>query len=98
MTARFAVGDRVRIDDRFEARHHRVPAYVKGRTGVVERLCLPQGQPELFAELKDGKPFQPVYRVRLDMPDLWQNYAENPADTLDVEIFEHWLTPAGEED
>ena len=94
MSARFQKGDRVRIDDRAPAVHHRVPSYVLGRVGVVERLCGTFGQPELLAYGGDGEPAQTLYRVRLRQIDLWPDYAENPADTLEIEIFEHWLEPA----
>ena len=48
MSARFKVGDRVRIDDRDPLVHHRVPRYARGHVGVVERLCGAFGQPELL--------------------------------------------------
>lgn len=94
MSPRFAVGDRVRIADRSPPQHNRTPAYVKGRSGVVERLCRPEGQPELMAYGGDGEPFQMVYRVRLAQSELWPDYAESPSDVLEIEIFEHWLEPA----
>ena len=94
MTARFAVGDRVRIADRTPPKHQRTPVYVKGRTGVVVFLCGPEGQPESLGHDGDGLPRQEVYRVRLTQTDLWPGYAGAAGDTLDVEIFEHWLEPA----
>ena len=91
---RFAVGQRVRIDDRFEPRHHRTPAYVKGHSGIVERICLPHGRPEVVGyDDKDAERF-PVYRVRLDQKDLWPAYQGAPEDCIEIEIFEHWLEPA----
>ena len=94
MTPRFRPGDRVRIDDRDPPVHNRVPRYARGHAGVVERVCGAFGQPELLAYGGDGAPFQHLYRVRLSQPALWPDYAENPADTLEIEIFEHWLAPA----
>ena len=96
MNPRFAVGDRVRIDARFESRHHRTPAYVKGRIGTVVRSCLPQGAPEQLAYRADAGPDRPVYRVQLAQRDLWPGYQGPPHDTLEIEIFEHWLSPAAE--
>jgi nitrile hydratase len=32
--------------------------------------------------------------VHLRQTELWPDYAEDPADTLEIEIFEHWLEPA----
>lgn len=94
MSARFDVGDRVRIDTRSESRHHRVPAFVKGREGVIERVCLAHPEPEKVAKADpDGKVFT-VYRVRLMQRDLWPDYAGNDDDSLEIEIFEHWLEAA----
>ncbi len=92
--ARFQDGERVRILDRVETRHHRVPAYVKGHMGRIERVCSAYGQPELLATGGSGEPFQTLYRVRLMQTDLWPEYGGRPGDTLEIEIFEHWLESA----
>ena len=91
---RFSAGDRVRISDRREVRHHRVPAYAKGHVGVVERVCAAQGHPETLSLGCDGKPFQTVYRVHIPQTRLWPDYTGSPRDSLEIEIFEHWLEPA----
>ena len=90
----FQTGDRVRISGRVEHRHHRVPAYVKGHAGVVERVCAEQGQPELLALGDDGKPQQTLYRVHFNQQRLWDDYTGTADDSLEIEIFEHWLEPA----
>ena len=97
--ARFERGDPVRISSRFESRHHRVPAYAKGRAGVVERVCAHLfGRPEALAYGEAATAPEPVYRVRLNQRDLWPEY-EGPAhDSLELEIFEHWLEPNQEAD
>ena len=89
----FAVGQRVRIADREPGVHHRVPDYAKGAVGVIERVCGRHGQPERLVR-GDGEPFVHLYRVRLEQADLWDDYGGNPNDTLDIEIFEHWLEAA----
>lgn len=91
MSAQFGAGDRVRIAARFDKRHHRVPAYVKGHAGTIERVCLAQPQPELAAYHKLDEPRETVYRVRLNQIDLWPDYRGADGDTLEIEIFEHWL-------
>lgn len=89
--SRFDVGDRVCIDARSEPRHHRVPAYVKGHCGEVVRVCAEQGRPEdLGYGICDGERVS-VYRVRLRQSDLWPDYPGPSRDTLDIEIYEHWL-------
>ena len=52
------------------------------------------GNPEELAFGRDGNPKQPLYRVRFMQTEVWENYAENPDDTVDIEIYEHWLEPA----
>ena len=91
--ARFATGQRVRIADRTPPVHHRVPAYAKGRTGIVERVCGRHGEPEKFIR-GDGEPRQRVYRVRIPQQELWRGYEGTSGDQLEIEIFEHWLEPA----
>ena len=89
----FKVGDRVRIDDRTPPVHHRVPAYAKGKTGVIERVCGLHGEPEKFIR-GDGEPRQRIYRVRISQDKLWADYGGTGDDKLEIEIFEHWLEPA----
>lgn len=89
--SRYQVGDRVRIDARGETRHHRVPAYAKGRRGQVVRVCHAQGLPEELAAGDVDGARVPVYRVRMRQSALWPNYAGSNDDTLDIEIYEHWL-------
>lgn len=91
--ARFDIGDQVRISNREEVRHHRVPAYVKGHSGTIERVCRPQGRPELLALGESGVPKQTVYRVHINQDQLWQDYQGPAQDTLEIEVFEHWLEP-----
>ena len=91
---RFATGARVRISARSEGRHHRVPSYAKGRIGVIERVCGAYDQPELIAYRYSGEPLQTLYSVRLKQEDLWSDYEGACNDTLEIEIFEHWLEPA----
>ena len=90
--SRFDVGQRVRIADRTPPVHHRVPAYAKGRAGAIERICGLHGQPEKFIR-GDGNPLTRLYRVRIAQTQLWPVYHGNPADKLELEVFEHWLEP-----
>ena len=87
----FAVGERVRISARAVAHHLRTPAYVQGRCGVVERVLGRFRNPESLAHGGDGLPPRVLYRVLLRQAELWPDYAGDPADTLALEIYEHWL-------
>ena len=86
----FSVGQRVRIADRTPPVHHRVPAYAKGRVGVIERVSGLHPDPEKCIR-GDGKPFQRIYRVCISQTELWSQYAGADDDKLEIEIFEHWL-------
>ncbi len=57
---------------------------------MVERVCGRHGQPEAFIRGDGGTPL-PLYRVAIAQVDLWADYQGHPEDTLEVEIFEHWL-------
>ncbi|MFQ6547774.1 SH3-like domain-containing protein [Aestuariibius sp. 2305UL40-4] len=89
----FAPGDPVRVRDWHPPGHVRTPAYLRGRRGEVERRLGPFGNPE---QLAYGLPAdtQPLYRVRFTMAEIWGDRAEAPADTLEAEIYAHWLEPA----
>lgn len=90
---RFAPGDVVRIRRGDGPGHIRTPWYLRGRTGRIERICGAFGNPEALAYGHEAATL-PLYRVRFSMAELWGEAAERAADTLDAEIFEHWLEPA----
>jgi nitrile hydratase len=94
MNARFGVGVRVRVRSAFPLGHVRTPAYIRGKTGVVERILGPFRNPEELAYGRGGEPAQPLYRVRFLQSEVWQGYTGSCADTVDVEIYQHWLEPA----
>jgi nitrile hydratase len=94
MNAHFATGDRVRVRVAFPPGHVRTPFYIRGKTGVVERVLGPFRNPEELAYGRSGEPAQPLYRVRFVQRDVWPDYAGPAADTVDIEIYQHWLEPA----
>lgn len=91
---RFSVGDRVRILDLGKAGHIRTPFYVRHAEGVIERHCGAYPNPEDLAYGRPGLPPVDLYRVRLDQTALWPDYAGPAGDTLEIEIYDHWLAPA----
>jgi nitrile hydratase subunit beta len=91
VTARFAPGDRVAIRRSASPGHVRTPHYVRGRVGVVERVCGAFANPEELAYGRDGLPARPLYRVRFLQADLWPDYRGSAADSVEVEVHEHWL-------
>ena len=90
---RFRAGDRVRVLKAFPPGHIRTPYYCRGCVGVIERLCGSFPNPEELAYNRSGLPAVPLYRVRFAALELWPQYAENPGDVIEIEIFQHWLKP-----
>jgi nitrile hydratase len=75
----------------------RTPFYIRGKRGVVERLCGNFANPEELAYGRDGLPRQPLYRIRFRQCEVWPDYRDGAQDSIDVEIYQHWLEAAGEE-
>lgn len=94
MNARFAPGDRVRVRLAFPPGHVRTPFYTRGKTGIVERVLGPFRNPEELAYGRRDGDRLPLYRVRFLQRTVWPDYAGPPDDTVDVEIYQHWLEPA----
>lgn len=90
---RFERGDRVAVRAAYPPGHVRTPFYVRGKPGVIERLCGAFGNPEELAYARSGLPQQPLYRVRFRQSDVWPDYGGQAADTIDIEIYQHWLEP-----
>jgi len=91
VTPQFRAGDRVAVRAAFPIGHVRTPYYIRGKRGVIERLCGVFGNPEELAYARPGVPKQPLYRVRFLQREVWPAYDGSPGDTVDVEIFQHWL-------
>lgn len=86
----FQVGQRVRAGDRPSPRHTRLPAYVRGHTGVVQQLQPASLLPDTHAHFQGENP-QHVYTVGFDSRELWG--AEAEPFTLTIELFESYLEP-----
>jgi hypothetical protein len=92
---RFNVGDRVAIKRAFPPGHRRTPCYIRGKTGVIERVCGEFPNPEELAYGFDGEPKKVLYRVRFAQKEVWPEYRGPDRDVIEMEIFEHWLEGAG---
>ena len=84
------MAERVRVRAMMPPGHVRAPSYLRGKEGVIERPLGAFHNPE---QLAYGLPAEkkPLYRVRFHMGELWSDAAENPSDTLDAELYDHWL-------
>ena len=92
--SRFRKGDRVRVRVDSPAKHFRTPAYIQGKLGLVEALCGIFPNPESLAHGGPGLPEKPLYRVEFPQTEVWEEYNGSAADTVLVDIYEHWLDPA----
>ncbi|MGB0843237.1 MAG: SH3-like domain-containing protein [Alphaproteobacteria bacterium] len=94
---KFHIGEHVLVRDlEFETGltgHMRAPAYCRGKIGIIERCCGKFGNPEDLAYGGSGEPAQPLYRVRFSQKSIWQNYTGPSTDTIEIEIYQHWLKP-----
>ena len=86
-------GDAVRVRFADPPGHIRTPWYIRGHGGVVERLCGSFGNPEELAYNRPDTPRQPLYRVRFRQTQIWPDYRGAATDTVDIEIYQHWLEP-----
>lgn len=94
---RFRIGDKVIVKRTFPPGHRRTPQYIRGKTGVIERICGAYPNPEELAYGFDGKPEKVLYRVRFAQKHVWPDYRGPANDIIEMEIFEHWLEPAGDQ-
>ena len=94
MQPKYKPGDKVRILERNQPGHVRTPIYVRGKAGVIERIVGSFPNPELLAYGHTGLPYKMLYRVNFRQSDLWDDYDGPLNDTLEIEIYEHWLAPA----
>ncbi len=94
MPPRFKPGAKVRVRRADPIGHIRTPWYCRGKVGEVERICGAFANPEELAYARPGLPRQPLYRVRFRQRELWPDYRGAAQDTIEIEIYQHWLEPA----
>ncbi len=80
-------GTRVIVAGHMPPGHVRTPAYLRGRTGTIERALGAFPNPEALAYGLEAEQV-PLYRVTFRLADLWDSDSH---DTLDAEIYAHWL-------
>lgn len=87
----FQVGDKVRAKDWTTTGHTRLPAYARGRPGVIHAH---HGAHE-FADLsaKGVHEAQHIYSVRFQSHDLWPEAADSH-DCVFLDLWESYLEPA----
>jgi nitrile hydratase len=90
-TPRFSVGDAVVARNVHPTGHTRLPRYVRGKRGVVNRVHAPELLPDVNAH-RPGAPLEVVYNVRFDADQLWGDSAE-PRQTVSIDLWESYLNP-----
>ncbi len=91
---RYTVGDRVSVKRSYPPGHRRTPHYIKGKIGMIERVCGTFANPEELAYGFDGEPKRILYRVQFAQSTVWPDYRGAARDVIEMEIYEHWLEPA----
>ena len=86
---RFAAGQAVRARDINPTGHTRLPRYVRGRRGTIERDHGAHVFPDSNAKFEGEKP-QFLYTVRFEARELWGE-AANPADSVYLDLWEDYL-------
>lgn len=90
----YRVGDRVRVRRAYPPGHVRTPWYIRGQEGVVERICGSFRNPEELAYGRLNTEVVPLYRVRFQQSAIWPDYTGGARDTVDIELYQHWLERA----
>lgn len=91
--ARFAVGDRVRTRSGSVDHHTRLPGYVAGHVGTVERLHGAHVFPDTNSRGLGEQP-EWLYTVVFDAADLWDD--ARPGQRVSVDAWESYLTAVDE--
>ncbi|HEY2187290.1 MAG TPA: nitrile hydratase subunit beta [Caldimonas sp.] len=90
--AHFRVGDRVVVRNDHVPGHVRMPAYIRGKRGVVVGESPPYPFPDAAAHGVAAAD-EPTYDVRFAAAELWPNSAD--AAFVHVGVFQSYLAPAG---
>ena len=84
----FKVGARVRARDHGISTHTRLPAYVRGRHGTIERYCGNHVLPDASA-LGDERA-EPLYTVMFEAGELWPE-AKGRRERVHLDLWENYL-------
>jgi nitrile hydratase beta subunit len=91
--ARYALGQRVRTSAVQPAHHTRLPAYARGKVGIVDRVHGAHVFPDTNAQGLGESP-QWLYTVAFDEKELWGGQGLSQRSTISVDAFEPYLEPA----
>jgi nitrile hydratase len=87
--AHFKIGDRVRAKEIHPPTHTRLPQYVRGHVGVIDRICGCHVFPDSNA-MNEGENPQWLYTVTFNGQDLWDD-APDAGVKVSVDAWESYL-------
>jgi nitrile hydratase subunit beta len=90
----FNIGQRVRVREAYPPGHVRTPFYIRGKIGHVTRVLGEFKNPERLGLGLDGLPKKMLYEVRFQQVEIWPNYNGPVHDTVDIDLYQHWLEKA----
>lgn len=84
----FAIGETVRVKNEFVPGHVRMPAYIRGKTGVVVGISPLYPFPDAAGHGMQA-PMEPTYDVRFRARDLWADCCDDAMNH--VGVFQSYL-------
>lgn len=90
---RFQAGHKVRVKDFVPSAHSKLPGYLRGKTGVIDKAYDGVWAFPAVATGPDGirgDP-QPIYLVRFEPDDLWSKRYAEPRETIYADLYETYL-------
>ena len=93
MSAILRQGEVVRVREDYPLGHIRTPVYIRGKSGVVAQHFGAFGNPETLAFCLPSEKRE-LYKVRFRQKDIWPTYKGGEADTIELDLYEHWLEKA----
>jgi nitrile hydratase subunit beta len=91
--ARYAIGDQVRTVAAVPAHHTRLPAYARGKLGIIRLIHGAHVFPDTNSRGLGECP-QWLYTVAFDEKELWGESGPKQGSTISVDAFEPYLEPA----
>ncbi|QYA17453.1 SH3-like domain-containing protein [Rhizobium sp. AB2/73] len=88
----FAEGDKIKTSTREPVGHYRLPTYLRGKAGVIEKVITTMAvdnEEEAYGRNAGSKGY--YYRVAIPMSEIWPDYQGSANDGLRIEIFQNWL-------
>lgn len=86
----FKIGDKVRARNLEVSGHTRLPRYVRGRSGIINKIHGTHLFPDTIAH-DQGECPQPLYNVKFEARELWGENVERK-DCLYIDLWEDYLT------